>query len=139
MSEETPQQDKAVFNNAAEYCKSIITIERAIAEAFLKKDYTEANDGLDILWMELYEWFLPEEEVEQNEIRKRQQEAYKRIMIAINNKQSSVSTSDIELFRMRTIMLKRVIHRSGLRMAKQDDESGTPSLMRKAKHNYFRR
>jgi len=24
-------------------------------------------------------------------------------------------------------------------MAKQDDESGTPSLMRKAKHNYFRR
>ncbi len=135
MEEET-SKDIASFNNAAEYCASLTVEERHIADAISSKDYAKWNDLLDILWTDLYEWFDEDGVVEQDDIRKKQKEAWERINKAIKNRKTSVDTKDVELFFMRTIMLKKVLHKVGLRMMKTDDQSNVSILSRKPRMNY---
>ena len=137
--EETPvPQDNATFNNAAMYCYSLIIIERNIADAFIKRDYIEVNEGLEIFWMELSEWFNDEEIQEQEEIRQQALQAVDRISIAIKNKRPSVNTNDVEILKRRTISLKKIMHKYGVRMYRSEDVSGIPVLSRPAKSNFRR-
>jgi len=135
---EKPPAESATFNNAAEYCKSLIIIERSIAENFKVRNFIGVNEDLELLWMELYEWFSKDEEEEQNKIRNEAFESVKRINDAVKLKKNSVDTKDVEILKFRAIMLKKIIHKYGLRMYKGEDMSGTPSLMRPAKLNYRR-
>jgi hypothetical protein len=137
----------ATFNSAAEYTKSLITLERGIAETMFNaitknqpEQFLDASELIDLLWLELYEWIekIKGETERQDEIRTQQRDAAKRIKEALKNKQGSINTNDVELFKLRIIMLKQVINKSGLRMPKSDDQSGTPSLMRKAQNNFRR-
>lgn len=135
MGDETPNQEFASFNSAAEYCKSLIIIERSIADSFLKQEYYNANEGMEILWMELAEWMSEDEIKEHDVVKKLAFEACSRINIAKKNGRNSVDTQDIEILKSRNMMLKKIIHKYGLRMQKVDDISGVPILSRPARYS----
>jgi len=144
---EQKPQDSATFNSGLEYTKTLITFERRIAEALFSataganpKEFESANELIDLLWIELVEWIdkLKGETEKQIDIREKQRAAAQRIKEAVSNKSNKINTDDIELFKMRIVMLKRVINVSGLRMPKIDDNSGTPTLMRPARSNFRR-
>jgi len=132
---EKPKEDLGAFNSGIAYTQTLTFIERAIDEAMLKNDFMGWDKLLDMLWMEMYEWFSEKEETEQNEIRNEQKRVASKIKEAIQNKQKSFPTEYSEIFKYRTIMLKKIIHKKGLRMPKIDDERGIPILSRKGKMN----
>jgi len=136
--EEKPPKETASFNSAAEYCKSLIIIERDIAECFKKQMFYDANESMEILWMELTEWMDEDETKEHAEIRTNSYDACVRLTNAKKTGKNFVDTKDIELLKYRNIMLKKIIHKYGLRMAKTDDLTGVPALMRPARMGFRR-
>jgi len=136
--EEKPPKETASFNSAAEYIRSLITIERSIADAFAKEDWKNVHIGLELFWMELSEWFDDKEKEQQDKIRQRCKDVWKKIYEVLKNKEPSIPSEYIEEFVTRTIMLKKILHKWGLRMPHTEDISGIPSLMRPARMGFRR-
>jgi len=140
VEEDKKPKEKAVFNSAAAYCESLITIERAISDKLLAQDYVAANEYIDILYMELCEWF--EDDIKEKEIQdKARKDAYaaaNEISAAIKNGKKFIDIKNIEALKQRYILLKCVIHKWGLRMPQTEDISGIPSLMRPARMGFRR-
>ena len=113
--------NEAAFNAGIEYLRTITTYEREISMAFLRDDFDLINRGLDVLYMELAEWFTKEEIEEQTTKRDGQQNAHNRYLELINKGTNTIPKEIIQSYKDRFMSLKRVIHSHSLRMPKKDD------------------
>lgn len=113
--------EQGAFNAAVEYLKTLTAIERELDISFIDQDYKKIDRLLDVLWMELSEWFKEEEEKKQDEIRKNQKEAHQKYLEAMGKQKTSIGTSIIEQYIIRYKSLKKIIHDKALRMPKKDD------------------
>ena len=130
MSEDfsNPESEQGAFNAAIEYLKTLTAIERQIDMAFLRQDYTELNQLLDVLWAELSEWMKPQDQKKPNRtiqyhdnLRTLQKKAYQQIMEDKRKNKHTLKTTDLEAHWNRYKALKKLIHDSGMRMPKMSD------------------
>jgi hypothetical protein len=137
---EPTENDTAAFNSGFDYIKRLTAIENLIANAMMNDDYNIWNKGLDIFWIDLYGWIRKDKKdlEEHDTARQAQRVAADRIFTAFKNKQTSISTNDIELFKMRTMLLKDVMFKYNIRMPKVDDQGDVSILSRKPIPNYRR-
>lgn len=117
---------ESAFNAGIEYLRTITTYEREIGMAFFKDDYDTINKGLDVLYMELAEWFTKEELTEQTNIRTKQRVAHRDFQKLRNAGKTEIPTEIIDVYKDRFMILKKVVHAHSLRMAKKEDMNEDP-------------
>ncbi len=115
------ESEQGAFNFALEYLKTLMIIERNIIDAFTRQDFESAGGLLDMYWLELAEWFKPEEHTEHSVLRKAQNKASSEITRLRINGKKSLPAELVEAYYDRFRMLNTIIHRKGLRMPKKDD------------------
>ena len=125
MDFDSLESDQSAFNAGFEYLKTLIAIERNLDMAFVDRDYVLMHNLLDVLWVELHEWFDMRsdkgETVLHDKLRSNQHKAHKLIMSATKNHKSTIDNEWVEQYFKRYLALKKMIHEKGLRMPKKDD------------------
>ena len=118
--------NESAFNAGVEYLKTLTTYEREIAQSFWRDDYLAVNNGLEVLYMELSEWFDKEETKKHNTLRLEQAFAHKTYLDLTSKGKFNIPSNIIEAYKIRFMELKKVIHAHGLRMAKKEDMGEEP-------------
>jgi len=119
--ESSLESEQGAFNAGIEYLKTLIVIERTIDTAFVDNDFNKLNTLLDVLWIEMFEWFNDDEREIHDKKRKEQKKAHNILIQAKKTNKISIPNNIIDTYIERYIHLKLTIHKKGLRMPKKDD------------------
>jgi len=120
--------EQGTFNSAVQWLMKLDEIERAIDTAFATNNYGQQYRFLNVYWSVLYEWMNDKhKDGEQNEVevhdemREKARQVNIKVLKAKRNGKMSILTKDLEVYWRWNVMIKKLIHKKGLRMPKKDD------------------
>lgn len=120
--------EQGTFNSAVQWLYKLDELERAIDYVFSINDYEGQYRLLNVYWSVLYEWMSEtckkgeKSEVEMyDEMRAKAYQSHKFILEAKIMGKKTIPTEYLEVYWQWNVMLKKLIHKKGLRMPKKDD------------------
>lgn len=123
MTDLIPDSNQSVFNSGIEHLRTLVTIERHIDQYLAEDDFINACKFLNLLRINLYEWFDSDEKIveEQETLRQKANETANKIIDCQNQGREYIKAEEIENIYKWYLSLKKIIHKHGLRMPKRDD------------------